>query len=181
MDSNFNKSISCEEVNKTHKALAILIFSFIPISIYFFLIFALLNTVNYAFNLNKCLMITVIVYLSNLLHEVGHYLIGKLLGFDVKKINYSLMFTSVQLVLFKDKADKKSKILISFAGILVNLILMTICITVLNTGVVLSSMSVEILKIGIYMNLALIVINLLPMNLFGIKSDGKVLLKIIRR
>lgn len=159
MDSSFNKSICGKNINDTYRGIEVLLLSFLPSSIYFFLIFLMLNINNTVNVLSICIYLSVFLYISNVLHEIGHYIVGKLLKFKVEKINYSLMFTSVQIKFSKNNSSKLSKIVINLAGVLTNLVIMLICILLLSFSVVQSVFWIYVINITIYMNLVLIIIN----------------------
>lgn len=98
--------------------------------------------------LTKNIEIFAFSFIFILLHELGHAITGIILGLRIKKININALGVSIEFENY-GKERIKNKIIIDLAGPLVNLILCTVTILLKNEEIA-------------YINLALAIINLLP-------------------
>lgn len=98
--------------------------------------------------LTKNIEIFALSFIFILLHELGHAITGIILGLRIKKININALGLSIEFENY-GKERIKNKIIIDLAGPLVNLILCTVTIMLKNEKIA-------------YINLALAIINLLP-------------------
>ena len=117
------------------------------------------------FYLTKQIKLYATIMILCIIHELGHVLMGIVLGLKIEKIEIMPMGLSVSFKLNIDDFNKKiqkgsvlqlKKIAIAIAGPLTNLIMLLI---VLNTNINLKIVSNEILA---YANILIMLFNLLP-------------------
>ncbi len=117
------------------------------------------------FYLTKQIKLYATIMVLCVIHELGHVLMGLIMGLKIEKIEIMPLGLSVSFKLniddFKQKIKKGNilqlkKIAIAFAGPLTNLIMLLI---VLNTNINLKVVSNEILA---YANILIMLFNLLP-------------------
>lgn len=183
MESSYSKYLEGKNLNKVFRLAVVLFFSFIPTSIFVFILVYLSSTFksesSHPEELRISLFVAVIFLISNFSHEIGHFLSGKYIGLKVTRIRYSLLYSVVQLGFENKNCKKLGKVIVVTSGILANLVLALLSL-LLREYVEISSNFRTMFDISIYTNVALVIVNLLPISFGGIALDGKNLIKTLK-
>ena len=166
------KEINSDKLNYFITFICTLVYLFIPNTLFTLLILGILKII---FTLKINIVIFGMLFLmSNIMHEIGHYILIKICKVRLLGIGVSIGFGSIKLI-FR-KCSTKSDIAILLAGPLCNLLiaLSGLFFTMINE----SNVNIELL---ILINIFLFILNISPVMFGDTQSDGKQLLHMLRR